>query len=162
MNKILKYSIIGIVVLVALSFFLIVLYPVVFHSDCYLGGGRWTTCSNTCQDFCGYGKGSVCGAALTPCCDCGTDKCWNGKKCVPDIEKYCEVNEDCIGSCGSVSGFTCTGTESYNINYLKSYYQSNNTLEFDGSIDNACCVCDCADGAFVSKCVNNICTSQLV
>lgn len=47
---------------------------------CHVEGGTWRTFSNGCVDFCGAGP--ACSAAMTPGCDCGPSKCWNGTACI--------------------------------------------------------------------------------
>jgi|GEM_PF-3033746 len=75
--------ILGIIIVLILAFFIV---PIVSHPKCYLGGGVWGTCPTTCGDYCSA-IGSVCGALLTACCDCGPEKCWDGSKCVPNPKK---------------------------------------------------------------------------
>lgn len=160
MNKILKYSIIGIVVLSVLLFLSIILYPVLFHFDCYSGGGKWRGLPTTGVDYC-WTKGAG-GEAITAGCDCGNDKCWDGNRCVPNEEKYCEIDEDCITSCGSPSGFLDTGSNCYNKEYVIQSWNESGLLIGSGNspIDGACCLCDTATYPYHCTCQNNICTSK--
>ncbi len=57
---------------------------------CVKKGGTWTTFNNGCADSCAYERQDpedplMCTQAITDSCDCGQDKCWNGK--------FCENNE---------------------------------------------------------------------
>ncbi|MBU4284423.1 MAG: hypothetical protein KJ968_04910, partial [Nanoarchaeota archaeon] len=53
------------------------------ESECRQGGGVWRTFPNTCGDSCAYRRNErvMCGMAFTDGCDCGENKCWNGKTC---------------------------------------------------------------------------------
>jgi len=126
MNKILKYSLLGIIIFIFLVFFSIILYPIIFHFDCYTGGGKWRGLSTTGVDYC-WTKG-MGGEAITAGCDCGPDKCWDGNKCVYDEQKSvysekenygrfelpeedgeCKTDSECfIGGC---SGEKCTTSQ---------------------------------------------------
>ena len=48
--------------------------------ECSEAGGLWETFPSGCADFCGAGP--VCTGAITPSCDCGPSKCWNGTACI--------------------------------------------------------------------------------
>lgn len=52
-------------------------------TSCKDSGGKWVGFSNNCVDSCDYIRGNVqtCGQILTQGCDCGPNKCWNGKSC---------------------------------------------------------------------------------
>lgn len=52
--------------------------------SCEKTGGFWKSFPNTCVDSCSYVRSKeriMCGQAFTDGCDCGPDKCWNGKSC---------------------------------------------------------------------------------
>ena len=51
---------------------------------CKSSGGIWTTFPNGCADTCASqtGENMMCTQVLTPGCDCGANKCWDGKSCV--------------------------------------------------------------------------------
>ena len=83
MNRILKYSIIGIISLIAFIVLYSLISPVVIHWDCYTAGGKWTMCGSGCGDSCESLKiDTLCPMMMMPCCDCGPDKCWDGNKCI--------------------------------------------------------------------------------
>ncbi len=53
-------------------------------SACGKSGGLWKFFPNTCVDSCSYARSKeriMCGQAFTDGCDCGPNKCWNGKSC---------------------------------------------------------------------------------
>lgn len=54
--------------------------------DCEMAGGRWREFSDGCGDSCALLKGQeiACTMAMTMACDCGSDKCWDGQRCVPN------------------------------------------------------------------------------
>jgi len=73
-------------------------------SQCERGGGEWKELGDTSVDFCGSVGG---GDAITLGCDCGTDSCWDSKKCIlnSDFEQkkileeeliLCNVDSDCV------------------------------------------------------------------
>lgn len=52
--------------------------------SCSNADGTWTTFNNGCADSCAYARTPeeiACTQAITDGCDCGEDKCWNGKSC---------------------------------------------------------------------------------
>lgn len=55
---------------------------------CGEGGGTWTKYSSGCADDCFYldWGGYVCSAMGASGCDCGSDACWTGEKCISDEE----------------------------------------------------------------------------
>ena len=126
MDKIFKYLLIGIVIFIILIFISIILYPIIFHFDCYSGGGKWKGLSTTGVDYC-WTKGAG-GETITAGCDCGPDKCWDGKKCVfneqksvyfnkknyarfelPQEDGECKTDSECfVGGC---NGESCTANE---------------------------------------------------
>ena len=55
-----------------------ILLPQILHPKCIIGGGKWKTLPDTCVDKC---NADGCGEAITPGCDCGSNKCWNGRSC---------------------------------------------------------------------------------
>src|SRR3989344_5452660 len=92
---------------------------------CESFGGTWQTFSNGCADTCAFAKNPnlLCTQVFTESCNCGPDKCWDGKKCrvnvkkeneeKPQIIKKCElrkkikdyyINKECPEEC------TCTGS----------------------------------------------------
>ncbi|GEM_PF-1474340 len=51
---------------------------------CEKASGVWKSFPNTCVDSCEKARAKervFCGQAFTDGCDCGPDKCWNGKSC---------------------------------------------------------------------------------
>lgn len=53
---------------------------------CQEAGGTWREFPNACVDSCGSARNSeaiACAQVLTDGCDCGEDKCWNGRGCEP-------------------------------------------------------------------------------
>ena len=62
---------------------------------CVEAGGSWTSFSSACVDSCYHerNKPVPCLAVLTPGCDCGQDKCWNGGSC--ELNYIAEFS-DCI------------------------------------------------------------------
>ena len=54
------------------------------HPRCILNHGKISNGMYNCDRYeCGKdGSGWYAGFQYKPCCDCGQDKCWNGKKCV--------------------------------------------------------------------------------
>ena len=56
------------------------------HPDCYLGGGKWEMLGSSCLDECpnDWPLMHTCALTFTYGCDCGPEKCWNGKKCIPN------------------------------------------------------------------------------
>lgn len=50
---------------------------------CTKDGGRWKGFPDSCADTCAFIRGSDvgCKEVITPSCDCGPDKCWNGEGC---------------------------------------------------------------------------------
>ncbi len=56
---------------------------------CESNGGSWTQFPNDgkyCHDECDKPTNVKCLKALSMGCDCGTEKCWNGKKCIDEID----------------------------------------------------------------------------
>ncbi|MCK5021878.1 MAG: hypothetical protein KAR54_01345 [Candidatus Pacebacteria bacterium] len=54
------------------------------ESLCSNAGGEWQKFSNTCANTCSFERNkenSICAEVITESCNCGTDKCWNGKSC---------------------------------------------------------------------------------
>ncbi|MFZ2454893.1 MAG: hypothetical protein WAX07_00220 [Candidatus Altiarchaeia archaeon] len=51
--------------------------------NCMLGGGMWSYLPSGCVDSCLEGEYLGCTAVMTWGCDCGSQKCWNGKNCQP-------------------------------------------------------------------------------
>jgi hypothetical protein len=52
--------------------------------ECERVEGEWRTFSNGCADSCALARTPetiLCAAVLTDGCDCGVNKCWNGKTC---------------------------------------------------------------------------------
>ena len=52
--------------------------------ECMGVGGEWKTFTNGCVDSCLKERSEepvFCTQALTDGCDCGSDRCWNGKSC---------------------------------------------------------------------------------
>ena len=52
--------------------------------ECARVDGRWITFGNTCVDSCSKARSPepvMCGQAFTDGCDCGPERCWNGKTC---------------------------------------------------------------------------------
>ena len=56
---------------------------------CETENGSWRQFGNACADSCKakFDKFSICAQSLTYACDCGDNKCWNGKYCV-GLEDY--------------------------------------------------------------------------
>lgn len=162
-KKLLKYISISIISVFIILIILVFIHPVIFHFDCYAGEGRWITCSSGCGDFCDS-QNMECPAMIMPCCDCGPDKCWDGKKCVPNEEKYCEIDKDCLSSCGAPTGFIVEGTGCFNRDYVIKVW--NQSGQFIGSgtspIDGECCICDDASRPFECVCKKNICTLKKI
>ena len=56
------------------------------HPRCILSHGKITNGICSCKNYeCGNQSewGNLCGGpGFKACCDCGQDRCWNGKKCV--------------------------------------------------------------------------------
>lgn len=48
---------------------------------CRQAGGEWREFPDACADRCG--QADVCAKVLTPSCDCGPQRCWNGVTCKP-------------------------------------------------------------------------------
>jgi len=71
---------------------------------CMIGGGMWSYLPSGCVDSCTYGETGtgerVCTAVMTWGCDCGPEKCWNGKSCesnkYSNDSGYCEKDVDCV------------------------------------------------------------------
>lgn len=54
---------------------------------CSNDGGVWKEFSNGCADNCNSqipGVRHMCTQAFTKSCDCGSEKCWDGTRCVPN------------------------------------------------------------------------------
>jgi serine/threonine protein kinase len=49
---------------------------------CEAGGGTWATCLGCGLDKCDANPGVFCTTVCRTGCDCGSNKCWNGSKCV--------------------------------------------------------------------------------
>jgi len=52
--------------------------------ECARVDGLWKTFNNGCVDSCSLARSKEplgCTAALTDSCDCGVDRCWNGRTC---------------------------------------------------------------------------------
>lgn len=80
-SKIVLAFIILVVVLIVVI--LIYSYPNISSAiACNGGGGNWKGFGNTGADLCGMGAEG--GDALTLGCECESEMCWNGTKCVPD------------------------------------------------------------------------------
>lgn len=90
MRKITKL-LLGVIILIASTIVISYLYfdelePRIKYPQCYDGGGKWRTFPNTCGDSCSFLEEEqvLCGQAFWPNCDCGDDKCWDGKRCMPN------------------------------------------------------------------------------
>ncbi len=59
---------------------------------CSATGGKWTTLPSACLDFCSVvtHPDTACAAVISQGCDCDSDKCWDGIKCVPNPGKNLE------------------------------------------------------------------------
>jgi hypothetical protein len=51
------------------------------QAECNRVEGEWREFPNACADKCD--AGDICAQVLTMSCDCGPDRCWNGRTCVP-------------------------------------------------------------------------------
>jgi hypothetical protein len=71
---------------------------------CSAGSGVYKDLPNSCADKCGT-KGNICGQSVTKGCDCGADKCWDGKSCVQDVftTKYPSVYDVLTVRCDGMS-----------------------------------------------------------
>lgn len=75
---------IRIILIISVIFILLILsYPEISHPKCVLGGGKWNVFPNTGVDDCF--STFPAGQAFTTGCDCGSNKCWDGNKCVPNL-----------------------------------------------------------------------------
>lgn len=56
---------------------------------CEESGGTWGELPNPCDHTCDYqrkilkGKKLFCAEVIVPGCQCGNNKCWNGRNCEP-------------------------------------------------------------------------------
>ncbi len=73
------------------------------------------------------------------------------------LEKYCKTENDCLTSCGVLSGFTETGSNCYNKDFVISAW--NNTTNSSGKspIDGTICISDTATFPFECRCKRNVC-----
>ena len=54
------------------------------QQECARSGGEWKTLPDGCVDSCFKARSKepvFCTTVLTDGCDCGADRCWNGKTC---------------------------------------------------------------------------------
>ena len=54
------------------------------EQECLKVDGRWLNFNNGCADSCSYRRNPqeiICTQAFTYGCECGEDRCWNGKTC---------------------------------------------------------------------------------
>lgn len=51
---------------------------------CIGSGGTWREFPHACADRCGT-EAAFCAQVMTNSCDCGTNQCWNGDSCVPQL-----------------------------------------------------------------------------
>ncbi|MBI2129114.1 hypothetical protein HYU07_02650 [Candidatus Woesearchaeota archaeon] len=54
------------------------------QKECARAGGEWKALPDGCVDSCFKARSKepvFCTAVLTDGCDCGADRCWNGKTC---------------------------------------------------------------------------------
>jgi hypothetical protein len=72
------------------------------REECEKVEGTWKVFSNDCADSCYLAEdlrenvSYACGASETLSCDCGQERCWNGKTCEQIIEKIpCQTDSDC-------------------------------------------------------------------
>src|SRR3989344_2754559 len=63
---------------------------------CESFGGTWQTFSNGCADTCAFAKNPnlLCTQVFTESCNCGPDKCWDGKKCRVNVKIENDDDDD--------------------------------------------------------------------
>jgi len=55
------------------------------EGECGMAGGSWIEFPDSCTDQCEVfqlGEAVFCAQVLTPGCECGPDRCWDGSTCV--------------------------------------------------------------------------------
>ena len=75
----------GIVIIGAVVFSVSTKNQKIFQGDtkeaCTVTGGVWKQFGNGCADLCGSEGQDTCTMMVIESCDCGTNQCWNGKRC---------------------------------------------------------------------------------
>jgi hypothetical protein len=140
-------------------------------NNCENSGGTWRFFSNNCVDSCDVRGHTTCGAAISYSCDCGIDKCWNGKFCIFNNESsenkkvWIEINPiQCLGNPWEIDWI-----ESHNNNYsgyprdprtpeleqeeveiIKNYYKKQGIILLDikskQTYEDVCAACSCPQG----------------